>query len=112
MFTHLQTQLRDSQALLLEADQFDYNLFVPWSQLDNLSLRAVGPAGVTPFIKADRAYIRLSLWSLIEGSPVARQVNIDELAIRSLIDKEGPQQPASNRRGVKSSGVAVQPRLG
>ena len=79
----------DSQALLLEADQFDYNLFVPWFQLDNVSLRAVGPAGVTPFIQADRAYIRLGFWSLIQGSPSARQVKIEGLAIRWLIDKEG-----------------------
>src|SRR5580765_7611877 len=89
MFARLQAQLRDSQALLLDGDQFDYNLFVPWVQLDNVSLHAFGPGGVTPFIKADRAHIRLSFWSLMQGSPTARQVKIEGLAIRWLIDKEG-----------------------
>src|SRR5262245_4988152 len=89
VLTYLQSQLRESYGIVLEATDLDYNLLVPWFQLKQVSIRFLGKTGLPPILQSERLFVRLRHWDLISNSGTAEQISIDGLALQWTIDKAG-----------------------
>ena len=107
----IQSLLGNTQGLVLQATDLDYNLFQSRYELKNVSLRGVRLADMPAPLEAKRIVVLIPFWDLIHGSFQAARVQVDGLSLRSVTDRNGrtnlPPLGGSGGGGGQPAGPAV-----
>lgn len=81
--------ISESQGLLLEAEELDYNLAVARIHLESPSLRAAGAEDLPALFSADRLTLDFRLWRLIFGDLVLEEGVVDGVRIEAVTTADG-----------------------
>ena len=106
----IQTRLGNTQGLVLEARNLDYNLLTSRFELRDVVLKGAGLADSPAPLKAQRVLAVIPVWRALRGSLETAQIRIDGLSVNWTTGRDGrsnwPALP-SNGNGT-TGGPAIQ----
>lgn len=101
--------ISESQGLLLEAEELDYNLAVARIHLEQPSLRAAGAEDLPPLFSADRLTLDFRLWRLVFGDLVLEEGDLDGVRIEAVTTAEGRSNlPESEESGGTGPSLVIE----
>lgn len=81
--------LRTNQGIELTAAGFRYNLFRLSVTLTDFSLRSTAARELPPFVRADRAYVRLEFLSLLRRKPIFDSARLEGVQVQIVRNANG-----------------------
>jgi hypothetical protein len=106
----IQAFLRKTRGLVLEVNDFDYNLLSSRFELRQVDLKWVSSLDMPPPLTAQRVFVSIPVWQLALGSLDTARIRIDGLGVY-WITASGGRSNWPSMGGRKAGGISVRPTI-